>query len=209
MQNVQKAAIGDSLRVGLLNGKTGNGIITSKTTVSCSLEVSLVDNPPLSLPVILLLALPRPKALCRIIETVTAMGVKQIYIIESWRVEKGFWNSPALEPGSLREHCILGLEQACDTIMPAIFIRRRFKPFAEDEVPALIANTRALVAHPGAIAECPRQVSEAVTLAIGPEGGFIPYEIELLKKQGFLDVNMGARILRVENAVPALLARLF
>jgi 16S rRNA U1498 N3-methylase RsmE len=48
-----------------------------------------------------------------------------------------------------------------------------------------------------------------VTLAIGPEGGFIPYEVEKLFGCGFNAVHMGERILNVETAVPALIARLY
>jgi RsmE family RNA methyltransferase len=48
-----------------------------------------------------------------------------------------------------------------------------------------------------------------VTLAIGPEGGWIPYEIEELTEAGLQPVQLGDRILRVETAVSALLARLF
>jgi RsmE family RNA methyltransferase len=48
-----------------------------------------------------------------------------------------------------------------------------------------------------------------VTLAIGPEGGFIPYEIDLLKKHNFKATHVGERVLRVENAIPAIISRLF
>jgi 16S rRNA (uracil1498-N3)-methyltransferase len=88
-------------------------------------------------------------------------------------------------------------------------IRKRFKPFVEDELPALIANTQALVAHPGAVTPCPSHCSEPVTLAVGPEGGFIRYEIDKLTECGFSPIHMGERILRVETAITALLAKLF
>ena len=48
---------------------------------------------------------------------------------------------------------------------------------------------------------CPRGVREAVTLAIGPEGGFVAEEIASLERIGFEAVTIGERILRVETAV--------
>jgi RsmE family RNA methyltransferase len=50
---------------------------------------------------------------------------------------------------------------------------------------------------------------QKIVLVIGPEGGFIPFEINLLEKQGCVTVSFGNRILRVEQAVPAILAKLF
>ena len=48
----------------------------------------------------------------------------------------------------------------------------------------------------------------SITLAVGPEGGFIPSEVELRAAAGMKPVLLVSRILRVEAAVPALLARL-
>jgi len=103
----------------------------------------------------------------------------------------------------------LGLEQARDTILPEVFLRPLFKPFAEDELPPLIKDTLSFVAHPGAPEPCPRDVRQPVTLAIGPEGGFIQYEIEKFMSCGFHAVHLGQRILNIEAAVPSLISRLF
>ena len=113
-----------------------------------------------------------------------------------------------MSPESLRRQAILGLEQAKDTMLPSIEIRRLFRPFVEDELPALARGTLALVAHPHASAACPRAVGEPVTLAIGPEGGFVDAEIASLERAGFTAVSLGPRVLRVETAIAALLGRL-
>ena len=206
--SVWKVAVGDELRAGILNGNMGTAKVEKLDEAYLEMSVTLDDAPPPPLPLTLVLALPRPKALKRCIEAVTAMGVKKIFIIESWRVEKSYWSSPELSDENLRAHILLGLEQACDTAVPTIELRRKFKPFVEDEAPSIIAGTRAIVAHPYAKDECPYDLMCPVTLAVGPEGGFIPYEIELLKKHGFEDVSLGRRILRVEHALPAIIGRL-
>jgi RsmE family RNA methyltransferase len=137
------------------------------------------------------------------------MGVKRIFLLNSYRVEKSFWQSPVLEPESIQRQLVLGLEQARDTILPEVFLRPLFKPFAEDELPELIKDTLPLIAHPTAQRPCPRDVRQPVTLAIGPEGGFIPYEVEKLILCGFHAVHLGERILNIETAVPYLISRLF
>lgn len=206
---VHRAEVGDSLRVGKLNGLLGTGTILSLTAEQMDLDVQLDQQPPAPLPCTLLLALPRPKMLKRVLQSVTSLGVKKIYLINSYRVEKSFWGSPLLQPEKLQEHLVLGLEQARDTILPEVHLRPRFKPFVEDELPQIAAGTSAYVAHPVAASDCPRDKNEPTTLAIGPEGGFIPYEVDKLHECGFTPISLGERILRVETAVPVLLSRIF
>ncbi|NJD57494.1 MAG: 16S rRNA (uracil(1498)-N(3))-methyltransferase [Nitrospirae bacterium] len=207
--DVLRPAAGDGLTVGLLNGPVGRGTITSISPDALEMAVVLDREAPSPLPLTLILALPRPKMLRRVLLSSASMGVKKICLINAARVEKSFWKSPLLGKERLQEQLLPGLEQAEDTLMPEVLLRPLFKPFVEDELPAIITNTLALVAHPAEEENCPREVDRHVTLAIGPEGGFIPYEIEKFVSLGFRQISMGRRPLRVETVVPALLARLF
>ncbi|MCU1733794.1 MULTISPECIES: 16S rRNA (uracil(1498)-N(3))-methyltransferase [unclassified Pseudomonas] len=209
MQDIHRVAVGDSLRVGRLGGLMGQATVERLEGHEAELSLSFDQPPPAKLPLTLVLALPRPKMLRRVFQTVATMGVAKLVLVNSYRVEKSFWQTPFLEPAAIRENLILGLEQARDTVLPEVIIEKRFKPFVEDRLPAIAQGTLGLVGHPGNHPPCPRGVDEAVTLAIGPEGGWIPYEIDLLGKAGLAPVQLGDRILRVETAVTALLARLF
>ena len=206
---VHRAAAGDELCVGVSGGRIGTGKVTRIDPSHLEMEVSLDREPPRKLPLTLILALPRPKVLKRVLRSVSAMGVPRIILMNSFRVEKSFWQSPRLQSAEVEEQLVLGLEQARDTVLPEVLLRPLFKPFVEDEIPNLVKGTLPLVAHPAASVSCPRDIKEAATLAIGPEGGFIPYEIEKLTDCGFTVVQMGERILSVETAVPALISRLF
>ena len=209
MLEVQQLATGDTLRVGRIGGLMGQARILSLTENQAELSVILNVPPPPKLPLTLLLAMPRPKMFRRILQHCATLGVPRIILLNSYRVEKSFWQTPFLEPTALRENLLLGLEQARDTVLPEVIIEKRFKPFVEDRLPALITDTQALVAHPGDYPPCPRALTSPATLAIGPEGGWIPYEMDKLIEAGFAPVQLGERILRVETAVTALISRLY
>nr|WP_218169283.1 16S rRNA (uracil(1498)-N(3))-methyltransferase [Pseudomonas gingeri] len=209
MQEVHRVALGDNLRVGRIGGLMGNAEVVRLEAGEAQLRVSLDQPPPAKLPLTLVLALPRPKMLRRVFQTIATMGVPKVVLVNSYRVEKSFWQTPFLDPEAIREQLVLGLEQTRDTVLPEVIIEKRFKPFVEDRLPAISAGTLGLVGHPGNYPPCPRGLDEPVTLAIGPEGGWIPYEIDLLARSGLQPVQLGERILRVETAVTALLARLF
>lgn len=200
---------GDQLRVGELDGLTGTGEILEINPAQAVLAVELATPPPPKLPLRLVLALPRPKMLRRIIRSVAELGVAELHLVHSFRVEKSYWQTPALQPQSLRGYLLQGLEQSRDTVLPVLACHRRFKPFVEDVLPGLAGGRRALLAHPGDYPPCPRGPQQETLLVVGPEGGFIPYEVEKLEAAGCQAVSLGPRILRVENALSTLLGRLF
>ncbi len=209
LKQVNQIQVGQPLRVGMVNGLMGQARVEAHDEESTCLALSLTEAPPPPLPIQLLLALPRPRMLARSLEHMSTLGVKEIFLLHTARVEKSFWQSPELRPEKIDQHLRLGLEQARDTLLPKVHLVKRFKPFVEDELAALSAGRLKLVAHPGDYPPCPVQVNRPVTLVIGPEGGLVDYEVDLLQQQGFEAVQLGQRILRVETAVTALLSRLF
>lgn len=206
---VHKPELGKELTVGLLNGKIGRGKVIGLKNNSVRMEINLTNNPPSPIPLTLLVALPRPKTLKKVLQVSTSMGVKKIIFIESWKVDKSYWNSPVLNREEIEANCILGLEQSKDTVMPDVSFRKKFKPFVEDELPEIIKTSTPLVAHPYNASPCPIGLKEHVTLAIGPEGGFTDYEINSLKNLGFKIITLSERILRVEFAIPAFISKIF
>jgi len=205
---VHRAAIGDRLRVGMIGGRLGEATIVALDDARLDLDVELDREPPPPLPLVLVLAMPRPKVMRRVLQAIAAFGVERVVLLGAWRVERSSWESPMLGAASIRAQLVLGLEQSGDTRLPEVMLRRRFKPFVEDELDELARATRRLVAHPDATVRCPCDVRTAFTLAVGPEGGFTEYEIGMLVARGFEAVSLGPRVLRVEQAVPALLGRL-
>ncbi|MDX1756841.1 MAG: 16S rRNA (uracil(1498)-N(3))-methyltransferase [Marinobacter sp.] len=209
LAGILKAEPGDSIPVGRVNGNIGTGRLERLAEQEAELRVVLDTPPPAPLPLSLVLAMPRPKMFRRVIQTVAALGVKDIWVINAYKVEKSFWQTPWLAEAALRENLTLGLEQARDTRMPNVRLRKRFKPFVEDELPGLLQARPGVVAHPGTDTPCPTHINRPATLCIGPEGGFIPYEVDKLMDAGCQGVHLGSRILRVETAVPVLIGRLY
>ncbi|WP_188151712.1 16S rRNA (uracil(1498)-N(3))-methyltransferase [Teredinibacter waterburyi] len=211
LRKVLKVAPGDTLKVGQVNGLIGTARVAASAEVVTLDQLMLNQAPPNILPLTLILALPRPQMIKRILQTVACMGVERICLIQSSRVEKSFWQSPAATDNAIREQLILGLEQGMATQLPSVEKYQRLRPFVEDALPELIQNKQGYIAHPGKhYASCPSlPLSVASVLAIGPEGGFSDKEVNWFSNGGLQPIQIGSRILKVETAVTALLARLY
>ncbi|MGV6807611.1 MAG: 16S rRNA (uracil(1498)-N(3))-methyltransferase, partial [bacterium] len=148
LQTLGKLQVGDSLKAGVINGQLGTATIVERIDSRTRLQFAAETNPPPPLNLSLILCLPRPKALKRIIQTVATLGIKELVLLNAWRVEKSYWQSPWLTDENLAQQSILGLEQACDTRLPIIHTERLFKPFVEDRLPAMLEGAQGLLAHP-------------------------------------------------------------
>ena len=205
LRAVLKAETGATLKVGLVNGDAGTGQVVRINDNEACLCVTLGQPPPPRHPSDLVLALPRPKMLRRVFRTVAEMGVSALHLINSARVEKSYWQSPLLQPERVDAALRAGLERSGDTRLPTVHVYSRFRPFVEDQLPLLIRDRKCWIAHPGATDSLAHQSGGGIIM-LGPEGGFVPFEVELARVQGAHPVHLGPRILSVDTAVPASLS---
>ncbi len=215
LRKTLKVEPGKILAAGVLGGGQGEAEVLAVGKREVSLLLRVEEAAPAPPWVNLVLALPRPAVLHRLLQTAAAMGVGRLDLVRSWRVEKSYFSSPSLRPEAIERHLVLGAEQGMRTGLPEVRIHTRLMPFFEELAGARKGGLR-ILAHPRGEEHFehldirsgePRNGGRA-TLAIGPEGGWIDREVESFQDLGFQVLSLGPWILRVEVAVAAALGQL-
>ncbi|WP_115025070.1 16S rRNA (uracil(1498)-N(3))-methyltransferase [Synechococcus sp. UW69] len=204
---VLRAAVGDSVRVGELNGLLGHGRICAIDADSVVLRVELSQPPPPRHRFDVVLSLPRPKVLRRLFRTVAEYGVANLHLIQSARVEKSYWQSPLLAPDKVHDALLAGMERASDTVVPKVHQYRRFRPFVEDQLKDICAGRPCWIAQMGASLALRETPPGDAVVMVGPEGGFVPFELELAQAVLAQPVHLGSRTLSVDTALTTALAQ--
>ncbi len=215
IRNTLRAVSGKELCIGLLNGSLGSGTVetvgSGMVTLRCVFEEEVPPRPAVDL----LLALPRPKVMKRLWTQLAALGVGRIILTNAEKVERYYFDSHVLDPDFFTARLIEGLQQAGDTLLPEVQIVKQLKPFLEEELDRVFPEKGVrLLADPSGVQNVfqvfdkTNVSSKRTLLAIGPEGGWTPYELELFAAHGFRIFNAGPRILRTDTACIALLALL-
>ena len=210
VRTVLRAGVGDTLRAGILDGPLGHAVVEAMQDDAVVVRATWERQPPRTADV-LLLAVPRPKVLLRMLGHAAAFGFAEIVLFRSWRVDKSHLDSTAMQPDVQREHLVLGLEQAGRTWLPRVRFCPLFKPMVEDELPGWPLPSSRFVGHPSAstsTTELNLGRHAPIALCLGPDGGFLPYEIERLREAGFLPVSCGPHALRTEAALSLLFGQL-
>ncbi len=205
IRKVLKAEPGKTLRIGLLNGSLGTGTVLAIDKHEVCLQCGVEEKPPPEPKIDLLLAMPRPKVMKRLWAQLAALGVGRVVLVNAEKVERFYFDTHVLEPDFYNARLIEGLQQARCTHLPEVLVRKRFKPFVEDELDGLFGNHLKLLADPAG----EKRISDfgfddrRVLLAIGPEGGWTTYELEMLRGHGVELFGMGQRVLRTDTACVA------
>ena len=209
---ILRSNAGDFIEIGILNGPQGQAEIVKINDSEVHLRPHKLTEVPLPIPKIsLICALPRPQTLKKVLITSAMMGVENIYLIRANRVEKSFFQSPLLQENSFNQFLIEGLSQGKNTRLPNVTIHDRFKRFFENEFPIILnkypEEPILLLSDKESSQNLSKFYSNNTSLlvAIGPEGGWVPFELEFMESHGFQQFTLGRWVLRVETAVAGLL----
>jgi RsmE family RNA methyltransferase len=207
IRTVLKARVGDEVRTGVLNGLIGTSRVERLDEEAIVLRTQHEEQAPEPW-FNLILAAPRPKVLKRLWPQLAALGAGRIVILNAFKVEKCYFSSQWIDPAYYTPLLIEGLMQAGTTRLPEVQIKQRFKPFMEDELDNCFPNALRLLAHPGEAGGHGWNLADGQRplLAVGPEGGWTDYELDMFLTRGFIPFSLGSRSLRTDTATIALIA---
>ncbi len=216
LREVLRVELGQRLRAGIVRGPRVPAIVRQLGPELIELELELASTLEEPAPTLeLILALPRPKALPRILEAAASFGVRRIDVVNAWRVDRAYFDSSKLAPEAMLEHLWLGCEQGRNTYLPEIAVHRRLLPFLEETWPMrrrAEPERQLLALHPEASHHLEEVVVPSLgvplTIFIGPDGGFVESELGSLRDAGGQLVGLGRAVLRTETAVVAVLSQL-
>ena len=216
IRTVLRCQVGDKIEVGVLNGPQGIAQIEKIDDNEIVIECLTLKLKPIVPPVVdLICALPRPQTLKKVLTISATMGVHRLDFVRSNRVEKSFFHSPVLQKENYTPFLIEGLSQGKHTRLPEVYIHDRFKPFFQDTLPKLNRGEMdlscRLLPDPDVsvnLKDIHNSTNNRLLIAIGPEGGWVPFEIELMESLGFRRFSLGRWVLRVETAVAGVLSQI-
>ena len=202
---VLQVRVGDRVRVGLLDGGRGiakvQAVDSDSVTLHCNINQSALSPTGITL----LMALPRPKVLRRLFASLASWGVEKVIFTNAAKVERVYFDTHWLQPAHYIPLLYEGLEQSGETRLPEVQVVRRLKPLIEDTLSLWQGDKVLLHPHADSALGMDGAPQSPVLAAIGPEGGWIDYEIEMFRAHGFTCMTLVERVLRSDVAVHAML----
>ncbi|HEY0162832.1 MAG TPA: RsmE family RNA methyltransferase [Edaphobacter sp.] len=162
-----------------------------------------------ALPLHLLLAVFKFDHMEWAIEKATELGIARITPIIARRTEKHLAQAASKRVERWRRIALEASKQSRRITIPEIADPIALKPALEqttEPVRILLSETEQVTAIGSALASTDDDGSFTYALAIGPEGGWTPEEMDLFTQHQWQPVTLGPRILRAETAAIAAIA---
>jgi len=204
------------IRASLFGGNRGTARVIGVNDNEIKLEVEFNIAPLERKPIDLFVAISRPQTVKKVLHIASALGVNSLTFFRCAHVQRSYLDSKVLKDENIKEELIKGLEQAYDSIPPAVQVVSSFKELS-DQILALYQGANINDGICRIVASCElglpnlkqalhkRVPPSRYLLVVGPELGLTEEELTAFKLLGFLPITLDERILRVEIALNYLL----
>jgi len=206
LRMVMRLQVGDTLTI--FNGKGGEYQARieelSKQHSSCWVESFHDINRELILPIHIIQCANKSEKIETVLQKGTELGAASFQITNSQRSALKL-SGPKLEKRLERWQRIIieAAEQSERTAIPSLV----WQPsLAQVECHGMGLTLHPHQAQPWPSIRTDILQAQAITYAVGPEGGWSPIDLNTLEQIGFSNMTFGSRIMRTETAAPALLA---
>lgn len=214
---ILKVETGSVLRLGIIGGNMYDATVEELNAEGMKFVFNQTIvrpvRPKTDMNISLILAMPRPKVLDRLWAVFAQLGFRRVMLINAERVEKQYFHTHVVTEANYRPKLIKGLEQASvSTRLPEVSVdKRALDVFLCKRLDVAFPpdKTNRFVCHPESVegtSEPSFDLSKETVIALGPEGGWLDYEIVLLRERGFLPVTCSSRVFTTDVAVIALTA---
>jgi 16S rRNA (uracil1498-N3)-methyltransferase len=200
-----KLAVGDEVRCSVLNQGRSLGVVTELSDNHCKLKLSAIT-PGEEQWFDLVVGLSRPQTTKKILEHATTFGARSFHFFKAALSEKSYLDSKIFENLAYEEFLLTGLSQAAIYTDLPKFKLEKYNP-AEQYLNAPQKFILDLKTDKSFL-DTEIDFTRPVTLAIGPERGFINEDIERFHHAGFTSIKISSSILRVEHAVYSAVSQL-
>lgn len=200
-----KLKVDDIVKCTVLNMGLTKGRVLEINESSCQLSLApVVAGEPQWFD--LVVGLSRPQTTKKILEHATTFGARRFHFFKAALSEKSYLDSKIFEDKAYEEFLLTGLSQAAiyadlpefklDIYNPA----EQYKNTAQKFILDLKTDKSFL--------DVDIDFTKPITLAVGPERGFIADDIERFHQAGFTSIKISSSILRVEHAVYSAISQL-
>lgn len=216
---ILKVEQGAVSRVGIIGGFMYDATVAVLTPeiIKFTFDESVIRATPTfaDLNISLILAMPRPKVLDRLWPVFAQLGFRRVMLINAERVEKSYFHTHVIQEHNYRPKLVKGIEQASVTTrLPEVDIdKRTLDVFVAKRLDVAFPkeSTNRFICHPDdeptTAGKSPTfDLTKETVIALGPEGGWLDFEIDLLRSHGFVPVTCSSRVFTTDVAIIALTA---
>jgi RsmE family RNA methyltransferase len=200
-----KLQIGDIVKCTILNVGIFEAKVCELTNDYCQLSLgSPLDS--LDPWFNLIVGVSRPQTTKKILEHATTFGAGKIHFFKASLSEKSYLDAKVFKDNSFIEHTTAGLSQSATYYkLPEIKVDK-YNPASQynSESNKFILDLKA----DKSFLDHEIDFTKPMTLAVGPERGFIAEDITRFQEAGFISVKISSSVLRVEHAIYSAVSQL-